>query len=196
MHGAFCDPPRVGTEGCQRTITFTGVNVPVGGTPQPGQVQVQGQGQAQAPGQTGAPGQTQGQSLPSTGTVTGAWQLRQTAGAPTVAISPSVGNLVSLAGFCLEGHPLLMAVFTTKPMATTVNFEFRFPGNVLTVPAESGAGTGGAYVMDAGASGLAAALSGNASAVPILVDGQNYGTLPLTGSTKSLRAALSSCLRF
>ncbi len=121
------------------------------------------------------------------------WTLRQVPGSSPVALGAGVGNISSLAAFCLSGQPFLAVTFHDRPKADKIRLGFGFSGGDLAAKAGYEETAGGAYVVALAESDLADRLGGRDSEVKVSVDGAGQGVLSLAGSTKALRGALADC---
>lgn len=123
------------------------------------------------------------------------WTLRAAANSSPVAVLDGPGNLQNLALFCLSGQPFLALVFhqPPKPETLALDFDLAAAGRIrLAVRREPSAGD--AYLALLRDQPLAQALAGRDTSARLAIDGTAAGTLPLAGSTATIRAALASCL--
>ncbi|MFO1141329.1 MAG: hypothetical protein U1E59_02890 [Amaricoccus sp.] len=121
------------------------------------------------------------------------WTLRKVPGASPVALGAGIGNLSSLAAFCLAGQPFLAVTFRDRPKADEVKLGFAFGEGPLDAEAGFEQTAGGAYVIALAGTPLADRLGGRDTEVEVSVDGTGQGMLSLEGSTKALRGALADC---
>ncbi|MFO1207982.1 MAG: hypothetical protein U1E40_02025 [Amaricoccus sp.] len=121
------------------------------------------------------------------------WTLRKVPGASPVALGAGIGNVSSLAAFCLAGQPFLAVTFRDRPKADEVKLGFAFSQGPLDARAGFEQTAGGAYVVALAETPLADRLGGRDAEVALSVDGAGQGTLSLEGSTKALRGALADC---
>jgi hypothetical protein len=124
------------------------------------------------------------------------WTLRRVPGASPVALGMGVGNIATLAAFCLEGQPFLALTFHQRPEGDNVALDFAFSQGPVEVTAGYEETAGGAFVVALEGEELAARLGGRDTEVAVGVDGRAEGTLSLAGSTKALRGALEDCHGF
>jgi hypothetical protein len=122
------------------------------------------------------------------------WTLRRVPGASPVALGAGIGEIASLAAFCLDGQPFLALNFHERPNAEKVTLGFAFGEGAVEASAGFEQTAGGAYVVALGGGPLAARLAGRDSEVEVTVDGRVEGVLSLKGSTRALRGALEECL--
>lgn len=123
------------------------------------------------------------------------WTLRAAANSSPVAVLDGPGNLQNLALFCLSGQPFLALVFhqPPKPEALALDFDLAAAGRIhLAARREPSAGD--AYLAALRDQPLAQALAGRDTSARLAIDGTAAGTLPLAGSTATIRAALAPCL--
>ena len=165
LHGQFCDPPRVGAEGCAQRVALA---APAEG--------------AKAEAEAAPPARTAG------------WTLRAVPGAAPVAVSPAPAPLREIALFCLAGQPFLAALPDTPPPGETLRHGFAFTGRALEATARREPSAGGAFVADLRATPLAQALAGRDATARLSLDGVALGELSLAGSSKAIRGALEPCL--
>jgi hypothetical protein len=121
------------------------------------------------------------------------WTLRSVPGASPVALGAGVGDIASLAAFCLDGQPFLAITFHERPPAESVALGFAFSEGTVEVSAGFEETAGGAFVVPLGDGPLASRLGGRDSEVEVSVDGAAEGLLSLKGSTRALRGALGEC---
>ena len=114
-------------------------------------------------------------------------------GASPVALGAGVGNIASLAAFCLEAQPFLALTFHERPAGEAVALGFAFSQGAVEVSAGYEETAGGAFVVALAEGPLADRLGGRDSEVAVSVDGTEEGVLSLEGSTKALRGALAGC---
>jgi hypothetical protein len=124
------------------------------------------------------------------------WSLRRVPGASPVALGMGVGNIASLAGFCLEGQPFLAVTFHDRPAAETVRLAFGFSQGAVEAETRYEETAGGAFVAALAEGDLAARLAGRDREVAVSVDGAREGVFSLAGSTRALRGALEGCHGF
>ncbi len=177
LHGQFCSPPRVGAEGCEEVISFSG--------PRPQT--------AVADPATADPDVT----TPPTADApaTDRWQLRD-GGGTAVAVIGGTNGIRSLAAFCLGGQPWLALLLDPAPAADDIRVDFTFSGGTVGGPAQRQDATGGAYVIGLAQNPLLGLLAGRDTSAEIAVQGGATGQISLSGSTRALRAALAPCLTF
>jgi hypothetical protein len=121
------------------------------------------------------------------------WTLRSVPGASPVALGAGIGNIASLAAFCLEGQPFLALTFHERPAGDAVALGFAFSQGEVEVSAGYEETAGGAFVVPLVEGPLADRLGGRDHEVAVSVDGRAEGTLSLDGSTRALRGALGDC---
>jgi hypothetical protein len=121
------------------------------------------------------------------------WTLRRVPGASPMALGGGVGNIASLAAFCLSGQPFLAVTFNEPPPADSVSLDFAFSQGEVTATAGFEATAGGTFVVPLADGPLADRLAGRDSRVSVSVDGAEQGILSLSGSTRAIRAALDEC---
>jgi hypothetical protein len=121
------------------------------------------------------------------------WTLRQVPGASPVALGAGVGDISSLAAFCLGGQPFLAVSFRERPKGDAIRLGFDFSAGGVEAKAGYEETAGGAYVVALAETDLANRLGGKDSEVDVSVDGAGQGTLSLSGSTRALRGALADC---
>ena len=124
------------------------------------------------------------------------WTLRAVPEGSPVALGIGPGNLLSIGAFCLADAPFLALRFREPPEGPALTVSFDFPAGAVETEALYEETAGGAFVVDLADSPLARRLAGRDAEVPIDIDGRREGTLSLTGSTASLRAALGACYAF
>ncbi|AKM09097.1 hypothetical protein AB433_02555 [Croceicoccus naphthovorans] len=90
----------------------------------------------------------------------------------------------------------MMARLTDEAGEPSLTFTFEFPDRTIEVSGVAGATTRKTYILDPRTSGLPEAMSGKVNAVNLRIGGQEQGMLSLSGSTRALLGALSSCLKF
>jgi hypothetical protein len=133
---------------------------------------------------------------PAAEPVAAGWSLRHVPGSSPVALGGGVGEIASLAGFCLAGQPFLAVTLREPPEAERIRLAFDFSQGELAAEATYEATAGGAFVVALAETALAARLGGRDSEVAVSVDGAPQGILSLSGSTRALRGALSDCHGF
>ena len=121
------------------------------------------------------------------------WSLRSVPGSSPVALGTGVGNIASVAAFCLGDAPFLALTFHHRPEGDSVRLGFAFSDGPLEVSAGYEETAGGAFVVALADGPLAAQLAGRDSEVAVSVDTRAEGVLSLDGSTRSLRGALDAC---
>jgi len=121
------------------------------------------------------------------------WTLRRVPGSSPVALGAGVGNVVSLAAFCLSGEPFLAVSFRERPQPDRATLGFDFSDGAVEADADHEETAGGAFVVALSDGPLAARLAGRAREVALTVDGVAEGTLSLDGSTRAIRGALEPC---
>jgi hypothetical protein len=121
------------------------------------------------------------------------WSLRRVPGASPVALGMGVGNIASLAAFCLEGAPFLAVTFHDRPEPDTVRLTFAFSQGPEAAEASYEQTAGGAFVIALEEGDLATRLGGRDREVEVSVDGVAVGILSLAGSTRAIRGALETC---
>ena len=106
-----------------------------------------------------------------------------------MALGSGVGNIASLAAFCLGGEPFLAVTFHERPASATAS-RSASPSARARSSADAGfeETAGGAYVVALADGPLAARLAGRDSEVAVTVDGAPEGIGPAlspidTGST-------------
>lgn len=124
------------------------------------------------------------------------WTLRHVPGSSPVALGMGIGEIATLAGFCLSDRPFLAVTFHERPAADTVELDFAFSQGSLAVDFGYEETAGGAFVAALADGPLAKRLGGKDAEVAVAVDGRPQGILSLAGSTKALRGALSACHGF
>jgi hypothetical protein len=167
-------------EGCTRTWTF-----PVSA---PGEPPVDAR-----PEQAAAPAPETGAAAAPVPLLAPGWTLRRVPGASPVALGGGVGDIASLAAFCLQGQPFLAVTFRERPASGRVELSFDFSQGTVATVAGHEATAGGAFVAALAEGPLADRLAGRDREVGVSVDGEPQGALSLAGSTRSVRAALESC---
>ena len=121
------------------------------------------------------------------------WTLRRVPGASPMAVGGGVGNIASLAAFCLAGQPFLAVTFNERPAAERVTLGFDFSRGAIEAAAGFEETAGGTFVVPLADGALAGRLGGRDRAVEVRVDGASQGELSLAGSTRALRGALEEC---
>ena len=121
------------------------------------------------------------------------WTLRRVPGSSPVALAGGVGNIASLAAFCLSGEPFLAVSVHDRPEAEDAALAFAFSDGEVQASAGYEETAGGAFVVALSDGPLAARLAGRDSEVEVSVDGAPEGTLSLAGSTRAIRGALEGC---
>jgi hypothetical protein len=121
------------------------------------------------------------------------WTLRRVPGASPMALGGGVGDIASLAAFCLSGQPFLAVSFNERPPADSVTLGFGFSQGEVEADAGFEATAGGTFVVPLAEGPLADRLAGRDSEVPLSVDGADQGILSLSGSTRAIRGALQEC---
>jgi hypothetical protein len=121
------------------------------------------------------------------------WSLRRVPGSSPLALGAGVGNIASLAAFCLGGEPFLAVSFRDRPEGDSATLAFAFSDGEVEASAGYEATAGGAFVTALSDGPLAARLAGRDSEVAVSVDGAAEGTLSLAGSTRAIRGALEAC---
>ncbi len=121
------------------------------------------------------------------------WTLRRVPGASPMALGGGVGNIASLAAFCLSGQPFLAVTFNEPPPADSVTLDFAFSQGGVEASAGFEATAGGTFVVALAGGQLGDRLAGRDSRVPVSVDGAPQGILSLSGSTRAIRGALEDC---
>lgn len=124
------------------------------------------------------------------------WTLRRVPGASPVALGMGTGDIATLAAFCLSGQPFLAVTLHDRPAADRVALGFGFSDGPVDVEAGFEATAGGAFVVALGDGPLAARLAGRDRTATVSIDGAEQGVLSLSGSTRSLRGALTDCHGF
>jgi hypothetical protein len=121
------------------------------------------------------------------------WTLRRVPGASPVALGGGVGDIASLAAFCLPGQAFLAVTFRERPASGRVELAFDFSEGAVATVAGHEESAAGAFVAALAEGPLADRLAGRDSEVEVSVDGEPQGTLSLAGSSRSVRAALEEC---
>jgi hypothetical protein len=121
------------------------------------------------------------------------WTLRRVPGASPVALGGGVGDIASVAAFCLQGQSFLAVTFRERPAADRVELSFDFSQGAVAIVAAHEETAGGAFVAALAGGPLADRLAGRDSEVALSVDGEAQGLLSLSGSTRAVRDALESC---
>lgn len=121
------------------------------------------------------------------------WTLRAVPDGSPVAVAGGPGAIETLAVFCLGGQPWLAATPRETPAPETARLEFGFTGRSVAAEARREEGAGGALIVALADSALPGLLSGRDTRAQVALDGVDQGVLSLRGSTRSIRAALSSC---
>jgi hypothetical protein len=121
------------------------------------------------------------------------WSLRRVPGSSPVALGAGIGNIASLAAFCLGGEPFLAVTFHQRPEDEDTVLGFAFSEGAVEVSAGFEETAGGAFVVALADGPLATRLAGRDSEVEVSVDGAAQGTLSLDGSTRAIRGALEAC---
>jgi hypothetical protein len=179
---AFCAGAEV--EDCTRTWTFASNNPETPPLdPRPGP----------APEPETAPPEPDAPAAPAFPAPEAGWTLRRIPGSSPVALGAGVGDIASLAAFCLSGEPFLAVSFHQRPEGDSTTLGFDFSDGRVEAPAGYEATAGGAFVAALADSPLAARLAGRDSDVAVSVDGAAAGTLSLAGSTRAIRGALEAC---
>ncbi|MDF1834997.1 MAG: hypothetical protein P1U62_08965 [Alteraurantiacibacter sp. bin_em_oilr2.035] len=175
LHGQLCNPPRVGSQGCEVAMHFN---------------------QAPASRGSSAPAETQTGLSGVTPTTVEGWQLRRAPGGNAIAQVSGAGTLTTLSALCLRDRPVMMAALSEAAGARTATFPFGFADRSIEVTGLAGTPTQKTYILDPRADGLAAALSGGEVSVSFRIEGRDQGKLSLQGSSQALREALSPCMAF
>ncbi len=188
QHGAFCGDERPGAEICTRLWTFE--------TDAPATPPLEGE----APGLVAAPVSDAGSdavpeavTFSDPGEVAPGWTLREVPGSSPLALGGGAGEIAWLAGFCLADQPFLAIRLDPPREAAVATFGFAFSQGPLQVDGLFEPGADGAHVVTLAGSPLPARLAGRDSEVAVTVNGAPSGVLSLSGSTRSLRAALAGC---
>ena len=126
-------------------------------------------------------------------TAAGGWTLRAVPGGGQVALSQGPGGIREVVVFCLYDAPWLALRFLEAPGPETLEIGFKFSAAALTASASHEPGAGGAYVIALDDVPLARLLAGRDARVALSIDGAPQGILSLSGSSKSISAALASC---
>jgi hypothetical protein len=167
------------TEPCTRTWRFTG------NAPEEPPVD------APAPPETEAAAADDADTRPIA--VPSGWTLRRVPGASPMALGGGVGDIASLAAFCLSDQPFLAVNFLEPPAGDSVTLDFAFSQGDVEATAGFEATAGGTFVVPLADGPLADRLGGRDSDVAISVDGTDQGILSLSGSTRAIRSALEDC---
>jgi hypothetical protein len=126
----------------------------------------------------------------------GGWTLRRVPGSSPVALGIGVGNVASLAVFCLSDQPFLAVSFREKPAAERVELEFAFSQGPVAAEVGFEETAGGAYVASLADGPLAARLAGRDREVALSAGAEDQGLLSLAGSSRTIRAAIGECHGF
>lgn len=165
LDGALCDPPRAAAATCEKRLDFAAARSAEAG------------GEAEADRPEG-------------------WTLRAAPGSETAAVAPLPAPLRDMALFCLSGQPFLALVPEAgADLPESIRVSFGFSGETLSGTARREASAGGAYVIGEAGARIARALAGPDAAVDLGLDGTPLGPLSLTGSSRTIRAALDACLK-
>jgi hypothetical protein len=124
------------------------------------------------------------------------WTLRRVPGSSPVALGTGVGNVASLAVFCLSDQPFLAISFREKPATDSVELEFAFSQGAAAAQVGFEETAGGAYVTSLADGPLAARLAGRDREVALRVGAEDQGVLSLSSSSRTIRAAIGECHRF
>jgi hypothetical protein len=178
----FC--PGEGLDECTRTWTFASNSPetpPVDQPPEP----------APEPAPAPEPPEPAAPAIPAP--ADGGWSLRRVPGSSPVAVGAGVGDIASLAAFCLGGAPFLAVSFHERPAGDSTTLAFDFSDGRVETSAGHEPTAGGAFVAALSDGPLASRLAGRDSEVAVSVDGTPAGTLSLAGSTRAIRGALEAC---
>ena len=104
-----------------------------------------------------------------------------------------IGNIATLAAFCLEDQPFLAVTFHRRPEADSVALRFGFSEGAVDASAGFEETAGGAFVIALAEQQLATRLGGRDSEVAVSIDSEPAGMLSLAGSTRAMRGALADC---
>lgn len=124
------------------------------------------------------------------------WSLRHVPGSSPVALGSGVGNVASLAAFCLSDEPFLAVTFHERPASESVELGFAFSQGAVTAVAGFEETAGGAYVAPLRDGPLAARLAGRDGDVALRAGAEEQGVLSLKGSSRTIRAAIGACHAF
>ena len=124
------------------------------------------------------------------------WSLRHVPGSSPVALATGVGNVASLAAFCLSDQPFLAVTFHQRPGSDSVELGFAFSQGPVTAIAGLEETAGGAYVAPLQDGPLAARLAGRDGEVALRAGTEDQGVLSLKGSSRTIRAAIGACHSF
>jgi hypothetical protein len=207
-HGSLCgDPDRIGADTCTRTWTFAVNNPPEpaidapepAASPAPAASPESVSTDARGPMPRPQPEEARPQSRadaprPRVQAIAPGWTLRNVPGSSPVALGGGTGDMAFLAAFCLGAQPFLAVTFHERPKADAVDLGFAFSEGSVTARALYEEGAGGAFVIPLAEGALRERLGGRDAGVALTVDGAAQGELSLSGSSRSLRGALDSCL--
>lgn len=185
-HGLFCGEGRMGVDGCSRLWTFTS------DAPEVPPIEGAEVAPPVATAETTAPQQM----FSPPADLEPGWTLRDVPDGTPLALGGGVGEIVWLAGFCLEGQPFLAIRLEPLREDPVVTFGFAFSEGELIAEARFEPTADGAHVVALAGGLLPARLAGRDSRVEVAVDGVPAGVLSLSGSTRALRAALKGCHEF
>ena len=107
-----------------------------------------------------------------------------------------VGNIASLAVFCLAEQPFLAVTFHHRPETESVELDFGFSQGPVTAAAGFEETAGGAFVVSLDEGPLAARLAGRDAEVTLRVGSEDEGVLSLKGSSRTIRSAIGACHAF
>jgi hypothetical protein len=191
----FCAAEAV--EDCTRTWTFASVSPdtpPVDRPPEaaPAPAPAPEPEPAPAPEPEAAPAPAEAPVHPGLA----GWTLRRIPGSSPVALGAGVGNVASLAVFCLSDQPFLAATFHQKPATDSVELEFAFSQGPVAAALGFEETAGGAYVAPLADGPLAARLAGRDREVALRAGAEDQGVLSLSGSSRTIRAAIGECHGF
>ena len=202
-HGTLCGEDRIGADGCSRLWSFAG-NIPQTSPIETGDAEVasaadppevadpvpQPEPEAEPAPEAAPEAARPPEDLPE------GWTLRDVPGSTPLALGSGVGNIASLAAFCLEGQPFLALTLRERPAEEALTLDFAFSQGPVSATATFEPTAGGAYVVALSEGPLAARLAGRDSSVAVRLGESDEGIISLKGSTRTVRAALASCHAF
>ncbi|PWS36172.1 hypothetical protein DFH01_13290 [Falsiroseomonas bella] len=197
-HGSGCG--RSGADGCEVRLAWNGREMArIGAGGRPPRVAAPAPAPNPAPAQP-APGPSGGtkSSAPAAGAAAAppgqSWALRQIADGRQIALVAGPGVVQAVTVMCHQGVPVAALALRARPPEGPVTLTLAGRSGRASAPLTPGGGP--VWVADLRNSAVARLLAGNDASLEVRINGGIQGRLPLQGSTRAVRDALSDCLRF